>query len=178
MIRSSGSSPTREGLLHDRWDSPQRKFHDDAHRSSAESDTRLDEVEPRDNRPKHGLFTRWAQRWFGRYQMSEKGYKDRSDDGRGSLAEKQKPRGCCSRYKICFIATGILLAVFLIASGSGVFWVYNSAPKDGVGAALAFALGYTDRLGSNHLRGTQPLKAVLSTHGKKVTRRQRPWCRT
>ncbi|KAL8915894.1 MAG: hypothetical protein Q9172_006580 [Xanthocarpia lactea] len=131
MTRSSGSSPTREGLLHDRWDSPQPKFHDDGRRSSAESDTRLDEVEPRDNRPKHGLFTKWAQRWFGRYQMSEKGYKDRGDDGRGSLAKKQKPRGCCSRYKICFIATGILLAVFLIASGSGVFWVYNSAPKDG-----------------------------------------------
>ncbi|KAI4261674.1 MAG: hypothetical protein L6R42_003127 [Xanthoria sp. 1 TBL-2021] len=131
MTRTSGLSPTREGLLHDRWDGSQQKFHDDAYRSSGESDRRLDELEIHDDRPKQGIFATWARRLFGRYQTAERNYKDRKDTGRGSLAGKLKARGYCSRYKICFITTGALLALFLIASGSGVFWVYKTAPKDG-----------------------------------------------
>ncbi|KAI4229779.1 MAG: hypothetical protein L6R36_000565 [Xanthoria steineri] len=131
MIRTSGLSPTREGLLHDRWDDSQKKFHDDVYRSSSESDRRLDELEIHDDRPKQGIFGTWAHKLFGRYQTAERNYKDRKHAGRGSRAGQQKVRGCCSRYKICFITTGILLALFLIASGSGVFWVYNTAPKDG-----------------------------------------------
>lgn len=177
MTRTSGLSPTREGLLHDRWDGSQQKFHDDAYRSSGESDRRLDELEIHDDRPKQGIFATWAQRLFGRYQTAERNYKDRKDTGRGSLAGKLKARGCCSRYKICFITTGALLALFLIASGSGVFWVYKTAPKDGVGAPLAFTYSQTDHICSNHLLRIRPLEEVLSSHGKRATRRLRSWCR-
>ncbi|KAL8813234.1 MAG: hypothetical protein Q9223_001741 [Gallowayella weberi] len=131
MTRTSGLSPTREGLLHDRGGSPQHQFHDDIHRSSAESDRRLDQFELHDNRQKQGLFANWAQRWFGNYHAAQHNYKDRNDPGRGSIADKHKSRGCCSRYKVCFITTGVVLALFLLLSGSGAFWVYKTAPKDG-----------------------------------------------
>lgn len=132
MTRFSGGSPTREGLLNTRGDSPPQRFHDEAHRSSNESERALDEPELHENRPKQSIFGQWAQRWFGRYHTSEQGYNDRKDTGRGRLPVKGKRRGFCSRYKIYFITTGVLLALFLILSGSGVFWVYKTAPKDGV----------------------------------------------
>lgn len=133
MTRSSGISPTREGLLNTRWGSPQRQFHDDVHRSSNDSDRQLDELELHDKPPKQSVLRTWAQRWFVRYYASDRGYNDHKDTGRGRLPRKERKRGCCSRYKICFITTGVLLGLFLILSGSGVFWVYKSSPKDGVG---------------------------------------------
>lgn len=131
MTRSSGISPTREGLLNTRWGSPQRQFHDEVHRSSSDSDRRLDELELQDDRSKQSLFATWAQRWFGRYRASGQNYNDHKVPGHGRLPRKERKRGCCSRYKICFITTGVLLGLFLILSGSGVFWVYKSSPKDG-----------------------------------------------
>ncbi len=140
MSRTTGLSPTREGLLHERWDGSQQKFYDDAHRSSGESDRRLDEFEIHHESPKQGRFTGWAQKLFGGYQRAEKNYKDLKNDGPGTAAAtgKEKAKGFCSRYKVCFISTGVLLALILIASGSGVFWAYNTAPKDGVGALPVF----------------------------------------
>ncbi|KAI4172955.1 MAG: hypothetical protein LQ343_003242 [Gyalolechia ehrenbergii] len=131
MTRSSGVSPSREGLLNTRWGGPQRQFHDEIQRFSSDSDRHLDELKLPDDRSKQTIFPRWAQRSFGRYHASGQGYNDRKDTGRGRISEKGRRRGCCSRYKICFITTGILLALFLILSGSGVFWVYRSSPKDG-----------------------------------------------
>lgn len=179
MARTVGLSPTREGLLNDRWDGSQQKFYDDAHRSSGESDRRLDELEIHDDNSKQGRFPRWAQKLFGRYQTAEKNYKDLKNGGPGTLAGKQKAKakGCCSRYKICFITTGVLLALFLIASGSGVFWAYNTAPKDGVGVPPVFSRSYTDPTCSNPLLGTRPLEEVPLSHGKEATRRLRSWCR-
>lgn len=173
MTRTNGQSPTREGLLHDR---PQQKFHDDAQRSSTESDRRLDELELHDSHPKQGMLARWAQRWFGKYQAAEQSYKDRNDTRRGRL-RKQKSRGCCSRYKICFITTGVLLALFLLLSGSGAFWVYKSAPKDGVSTVQLNCHGEANGLCSNHHLGIRLLAEVLSLHGKRATRRLRSWSR-
>ncbi|KAI4188689.1 MAG: hypothetical protein LQ348_003894 [Seirophora lacunosa] len=132
MKRSSGGSPTREGLLHVRGDSPQGRFHDDVHRSSGESERILDRMELQQNRGKRSALSQWAQRWFGSYHTSARRYEDRKDAGPARLSEKGRNRGCCSRYKICFIITGVLLALFLILSGSGAFWVYKTAPKDGL----------------------------------------------
>ncbi|KAL8638217.1 MAG: hypothetical protein Q9226_009015, partial [Calogaya cf. arnoldii] len=156
MTRASELSPTREGLLHDLWDGSQAKFHDDPYRFSGESDPRLDELEMNDDRPKQGILAGWTQQMFGRYQTAERRYKDRKDTGRGSLAGKHKARGYCSRYKIYFITTGVLLALFLIASGSGLFWVYKTAPKDGVGAPVAFIYSQADQICSNPLLGIRP----------------------
>lgn len=137
MARTSGLSPTREGLLHDRWTSSQRQSNDEPHRSSIDSDKRVDEFEMHHTRSEKSFFEKWAQRWFGRYRASEQAYDDRKDTGRGTLNRKQKPRGCCSRYRLCFITFGVLLGLFLILSGSGAFWVYKKAPKDGVGVSPA-----------------------------------------
>ncbi|KAL8937232.1 MAG: hypothetical protein Q9211_003789 [Gyalolechia sp. 1 TL-2023] len=130
MTRSSGISPSREGLLNDRGGSPQRQFRDEAQRLSSDSDTNLDELELQDDRSKQTIFASWA-RWFSRYRGPRQSYNDRKDPGRGRLSEKERKRGCCSRHKICFITTGVVLALFLILSGSGLFWVYRSSPKDG-----------------------------------------------
>lgn len=94
-----------------------------------------DEIDLHGNSPRRTPVGEWAQRWFGRYHTSEQGYSDRKETGLGRLPDKDRDRGWCSRYKICFITTGVFLALFLILSGSGVFWVYKNAPKDGVSAA-------------------------------------------
>ncbi|KAL8762145.1 MAG: hypothetical protein Q9184_001801 [Pyrenodesmia sp. 2 TL-2023] len=132
MTRFSGGSPTREGLLNTRGGSPQGRFHDEVPRPSSDSEKLLDgEVDLHGNSPRRTPVGEWAQRWFGRYRTSEQGYSDRKETGLGRLPEKDGDRGWCSRYKICFITTGVFLALFLILSGSGVFWVYKNAPKDG-----------------------------------------------
>ena len=179
MTRTTGLSPTREGLLRDRWDDSQPKFYDDAHRVSGESDRRLDELEIQEDSSRQRRFPRWAQKLFGRYRRAEKNYQDLKNDGPGSLAARQKAKakGFCSRCKICFITTGVLLAVFLIASGSGVFWAYNTAPKDGVGLPPVFSQSYTNNPTCSYpLLGTLHLKEVPLNHGKEVTRRLRSWC--
>lgn len=136
MTRSGSSgSPTREGLLNTRGDSPQRRFHDEAYRSSCDSERPFDELELHENRSKQSIFATFLHRWFGRYHTAEQGYNDRKETARGRLPGKRSARGCCSRYKVCFITTGVLLGLFLVLSGSGAFWVYKSAPKDGVSAA-------------------------------------------
>lgn len=142
---SSNASPTREGLLNSRGGSPQERFHDEVNRSSSESDRPLDELELHDSRSKQSIFARWARRWFGRYHTSAQAYDDRKETGRGRLPDKGRKRGFCSRHKICFIATGLLLALFLILSGSGAFWVYRSAPKDGVSVLPPNLESHTDR---------------------------------
>lgn len=175
MTRSSGLSPTREGLLNTHWGNSPRQFHDEAHRSSSDLDRQFDELELHDKRSKSSIFARWAQRWFGSYYASEQGYTDRKDTGRGRLAGKDRERGCCSRYKICFITTGLLLGLFLILSGSGVFWVYKSSPKDGVSAAQLGPDHHANRHCSNRRLGTHHLWVALSGHGRKATKKLLLW---
>lgn len=175
MARTSGLSPTREGLLHDRWTSSQRQSYEEPHRSSIDSEGLTGESEFHHTRPEQGIFEKWAQRWFGRYRASEQAYDDRKSTGSGTLSRKQKPRGCCSRYKICFITFGVLLGLFMILSGSGVLWVYKKSPKDGVGVSSRRLADGSDCVRSNRPLGIRPLKEVLSGHGRKATRRLRSW---
>ncbi|KAL9018835.1 MAG: hypothetical protein Q9185_003853 [Variospora sp. 1 TL-2023] len=132
MKRFSGGSPTREGLLQTRRDSPQRRFHDEVHRSSGDSERVLDEIELQKDGGKQIILGQWAQRWFGRYHASARGYDDYKATGRGRLPKKGRKRSCPSRYKICFITTTVLLGLFLILSGSGALWVYKTVPEDGL----------------------------------------------
>lgn len=132
MKRFSGGSPTREGLLQTRRDSPQRRFHDEVHRSSGDSERVLDEIELQKDGGEQSILGQWAQRWFGRYHASARGYDDYKATGRGRLPRKGRKRSCPSRYKICFITSSVLLGLFLILSGSGALWVYKTVPEDGV----------------------------------------------
>lgn len=177
MTRTSGLSPTREGLLHDRWGGTQERFHDEAKRTSTESDRRIDDFGLHNDSSNRSNLGRWARRLFGRYSASEQAYNDRKETGRGSLAGKGKRKGYCSRYRICFITFGVLLVLFLILSGSGVFWIYNTLPKDGVSAAQRCSNAHTDALCSNRHRGILLPEVAPSCHGRKATRRLRPWCR-
>ncbi|KAL8716102.1 MAG: hypothetical protein Q9220_000007 [cf. Caloplaca sp. 1 TL-2023] len=126
MTRTSGISPTREGLL-PRGSPSQQQFHDDAQRSSSDSDRQLDEPAVHHYPSTPGFFQRAAQRWFGAYHAQEKSLEKRRD----RTGKKAAKRGCCSRFRVCFITSGVLLGLFLILSGSGVLWVYKSSPKDG-----------------------------------------------
>ncbi|KAL8950562.1 MAG: hypothetical protein Q9222_003416 [Ikaeria aurantiellina] len=130
MTRTSGISPTREGLL-PQGSPSQQQFHDDPQRSSSDSDRQLDEPAVHNHRSAPGFLQQAAQRWFGKYQSQETTHEKQKDAGRVKAVKKTGRRGCCSRFRVCFITSGVLLGLFLILSGSGVLWVYKSSPKDG-----------------------------------------------
>ncbi|KAL8745967.1 MAG: hypothetical protein Q9190_001964 [Brigantiaea leucoxantha] len=126
MIRSDSISPTREGLLHARHGNSHRQSLSETYRFSSESERHLDELDLHKEHVRNNKNQRWPWSMLSRDRFARKNY----SNGRETLRSK-KARGCCSRHRICFIVTGVIIGAIIIASSSGLFWVYKSAPEDG-----------------------------------------------
>ncbi|KAI4215524.1 MAG: hypothetical protein LQ351_001993 [Letrouitia transgressa] len=119
MTRSGNISPTREGLLHTQHGGPLRRSLDEVYRFSNDSNGYLQGLSLEEDPPRS---QRWPRRFLSKLRIRGKRYNNAKD---------KHASGYCSRHRIYFITTGVILLLFLVLSGSGLFWVYKSAPEDG-----------------------------------------------
>lgn len=174
-------SESREGLLRAEKAAALRPSLEDACRSSLDSDEHLDELDLNadDNLwdSRWGRWRRWSKRscrltrppWSTGYTHQDSQNKENPNSSR--------QRRWLARRRSWLIVALILALGFSGLVGSGALWVYSSAPPDGVRCQLInhFYHFANASFNSNHRRGIQLPKEVLSALGKRVTRKHQPW---
>lgn len=88
---------------------------------------------------------------------------------------RSRLRECCWRRRYCLIISGILLAGFITILSGGAFWVYKTAPKDGVCSPRTLLMTMLTVFISFHPPGTLHLKEAPSPHGRKATEKHKQW---
>ena len=131
---------TRQGLLKEN-SIPLRPSVDRAFRSSSELGDDYDELQfDQDNNSRFRNGRRWP--WVAKFRRIISG------DGPGYEGERrhvQRPsrrsriRGCCWRWRLCLIITGILLTGFIVLLSGSALWIYKTAPEDGVRLSIISA---------------------------------------
>ena len=131
---------TRQGLLKEN-SIPLRPSVDRAFRSSSELGDDYDELQfDQDNNSRFHNGRRWP--WVAKFRRIISG------DGPGYEGERrhvQRPsrrsriRGCCWRWRLCLIITGILLTGLIVLLSGSALWIYKTAPEDGVRLSIISA---------------------------------------
>lgn len=155
---------------------PLRPSLERAYRSDSESDDFSDlDVAPAGN-PQYKNRRKWP--WTARFRRIISGEEPNSEHvgkARRSSPPTRRTRGWCWRRRYCLLIAGILLAGLITILSGGAFWVYKSAPKDGVCCSITLAAARLTLCRSFHLLGTQRLRVVPYHPGRKATRRQKQW---
>lgn len=171
-------SESREGLLRAEKAAALRPSLEEACRSSLDSDEHLDELDLNaDDKAWDSRWGRWAKRsclptrppWSTGHTYQDSQNKENPNSSRR--------RRWLARRRSWLIVALILALGFLGLVGSGSFWVYNSAPPDGVRCQIfhSFCDVANLNINSNHRRGIQLRKEVPSALGKRATRKHQPW---
>lgn len=178
-MRSEGDNENhRHRHLHSASESvPLRPSLERAYRSDSGSEDEFSDLDvaPAGN-PQYTNRRKWP--WTARFRRIISGEEPNSEHA-GKARRRSPPpgrtRGWCWRRRYCLIIAGILLAGLITLLSGGAFWVYKTAPKDGVCLPPNVGNGRIDLCGSFRLLGTQHLKAVPCRLGKKATRKQERW---
>ena len=149
---------SRKGLLRDESPIPLRPSLEQAYRSSSEFGDELDDLDLHEElRPKKNKRARWP--WSQNQAPTYLNVDDQNArPGRPSRMRRIKNRLWPRRT--CLLVTVILLGgLFGLIAGGG-FWVYKTAPHDGVRSEHISYLSSLTSQFSNHHLGTLRLKVV------------------
>ena len=156
---------------------PLRPSAEHSYRSESESEDDISELDTAPNgnhQYKHGRKWPWTAR-FRRIVSGEGSGYHYEGKARLESSRSERLRGCCWRRRYCLLITGILLAGLITLLSGGAFWVYKTAPKDGVRSLGTGAMARLTITGSNHLPGILRPKAALFLSGKQATKWHRGW---
>ncbi len=149
---------SREGLLRSESPIPLRPSLEQAYRSSSEFGEELDELDLHEElKTKKNKRARWP--WS---QNRAPIYLNVNNP----VARPQRPsrmrriKNCLWPRRTCLLITVILLGGLVGLIAGGGFWVYKTAPPDGVSFTCTFCLSPLNSHSSNHHLGTLRLMEV------------------
>ena len=149
---------SRRGLLRDESPIPLRPSLEQAYRSSSEFGDELDDLDLHEElRPKKNKRARWP---WSQNQAPTYLYVDDQNARPGRPSRMRRIKNRLWPRRTCLLVTVILLGgLFGLIAGGG-FWVYKTAPHDGVRSEhISYFSSLTSQFSNHHL-GTLRLKVV------------------
>ena len=149
---------SREGLLRSESPIPLRPSLEQAYRSSSEFGNDLDEVDLHEAlRPKKNKRARWP---WSQNRAPIYLNVDTYDAKPQRPSRMRRIKNCLWPRRTCLIITIILLGGLLGLIAGGGFWVYKTAPHDGVNSEDTTLLFFANLQSSNRHRGIPRLREV------------------
>ena len=158
MKSTDGLEASREGLLRSGSPIPLRPSLEQAYRSSSEFGDELDDLDLHEElKPRKNKRARWP---WSQNQASSYVNVNNHNAALQKPSRTRRFKSCLWRRRTCLLVTTILLGgLFGLIAGGG-FWVYKTAPHDGVGSELTSYFSSLTCSASNHHHGTLRLKAA------------------